>query len=279
MTIHAQTVEKLASQRVHADADLVVGVVAGRTRLRRLHQRGAAKIRLPRLGCDPLEAVLINTAGGLTGGDRIGWRVAVGDGAAAVVTTQASEKVYRAAVGRAEVEVRLDVASGARLAWLPQETIVFDRASFRRHLDVELAADARLLLAETTVFGRTAMGERVRQGLFRDRWRVRVGGGLVHAEDFAIGPDVETQLGWTATLGGAAAMATVLLISSGVEALVDPARAIIGDEGGVSAWTVAGSGKLLARLYAVDSYLLRKRLMPLLALLNEGAALPKAWSL
>ena len=75
----------------------------GRTRIGRLYQEGAAKIRMPRTSADPLEAVLINTAGGLTGGDRLDWAVDVGDGASATVTTQACEKVYRAASDGAEV--------------------------------------------------------------------------------------------------------------------------------------------------------------------------------
>ena len=279
MNSHALTAEPLSSQRVDAEAELVVGVVAGRTRLRRLHQQGAAKIRLPRLGRDPLEAVLINTAGGLTGGDRLAWRVALGEGSTAVVTTQASEKVYRAASGQAEIDVRLDVAAGAALAWLPQETILFDRSALSRRLEVDLAPGARLLLAETTIFGRTAMGETVRQGLFRDRWRIRSGDRLVHAEDFAVGPEAAVSLASKASLAGDAAMATVLLIASDLEALVEPARRVIGEDGGVSAWSVGGTGKLLARLHAPDGYLLRKRLMPLLALLNDEAPLPKAWSL
>ena len=185
----------------------------GRTRLRNLFQDGAAKIRMPRSEHDPLEAILINTAGGLTGGDRLGWDIDIGAAASAVITTQASEKIYRAASGRAEVAVRLSVAAGGRLAWLPQETIMFDRAAFLRRLDVELAPGAEALIAEATVFGRTAMGERVERGIFRDRWRLAVAGRLVHAEEFAVGPLVHAVLAAPAVLGGARAMATVLLVS------------------------------------------------------------------
>jgi urease accessory protein len=269
----------LASQRVDGEARLAVGRVEGRTRLRRLHQRGAAKIRLPRAAEDPLEAILINTAGGLTGGDRIVWHVEAGAGAKAVATTQASEKVYRSASGLSNVTVRLAAGEGASLAWLPQETILFDRSALSRRLDADLAPGARLLLAETTVFGRTAMGETVTQGLFRDRWRVRVAGRLVHAEDFCIGPDAAQGLAAKTGLGGAAAMATALLISDDAELILDEVRDIIGDAGGASFWTANGTGKLLARLVAIDGYALRKRLMPLLALLNGRASLPKAWSL
>jgi urease accessory protein len=268
--------ERLKPQRVAAHGALTVECRAGRTRLARLYQEGAAKIRLQR---DPLEAVLINTAGGLTGSDRVRWDIEVGPNVSAIVTTQASEKVYRASEGHAEVLVRLAVGESSRLAWLPQETIMFDRAAFRRRLDVGLADGASALIAEATVFGRSAMGETVEQGEFRDRWRVTAGGRLVHGEDFAIGPEVSALLKGRAVLSGAAAMATVLLVSEEAETWLDAVRQIIGEEGGASAWSVGGTGKLLARLHAGDGYRLRKRLVPLLGLLNGQAGLPKCWSL
>ena len=217
--------------------------------------------------------------GGLTGGDRLAWEVDVGAGAAAVITTQACEKVYRASSGHAGVRVGLNVGEGARIAWLPQETIVFDRSAFARTLDVDLAPGAEALLLEATVFGRLAMGERTTHGRFHDRWRVRRRGELIHAEDFRIGPDIAGTLGRPAVADGAAAVATVLLVSPRAEDLLDRVRGIVGDDGGVSAWSVGGSGKLLARLRAGDGYSLRKRLVPLVELLNGRAGLPKLWSL
>jgi urease accessory protein len=269
----------LDAQRVSARGELGVLQSGGRTRIDRLYQEGAAKIRMPRTVGDPLEAVLINTAGGLTGGDRLDWSVTVGDHASATVTTQACEKIYRAASGIAKVACHMTVGAGGRLAWLPQETIVFDNSAFRRTIEVDLAAEAQALIVEATVFGRRAMGERVERADFADRWRVRRDGRLVHAEDFAVGPKAGGQLAAPPALGDATCVATVLVLSSDAEQLLDAARAVIGDAGAASAWTVAGSGKLLARLIAKDSYALRKRLIPLIELLNGRAGLPKVWTL
>lgn len=266
-------------QRVAAVGHLAVRRAAGRTRLARLYQEGAAKIRMPAVAADPFEAVLINTAGGLTGGDRLAWRVEVDDGAAATITTQACEKIYRSAHGRADVVCTMRVGCDAGLAWLPQETIVYRKAALARRFEVDLAPGARLLMAEATVFGRLAMGETVEGGDFRDRWRVRRDGRLVHAEDFAVGPDIAATLSRSAAAGGASAMATVLLIDDEPARHLEAARSILGDRGGASAWTVGGSGKLLARLVERDSYCLRRRLVPLLGLLNGKAGLPKTWSL
>jgi urease accessory protein len=268
-----------AAQRVAGQGRLFCGMRDGRTRLQRLYQDGSAKIRMPLVQGDPLEAVLINTAGGLTGGDRLGWAIEVGDGASASITTQACEKVYRAAADHVEAKVNLRVGTGGRIAWLPQETIVFDRAAFARRLDVELAEGAEALILEATLFGRLAMGERTANGSFHDRWRVRQGGALIHAEDFRIGLDIAARLERAAVAGGATAVATLLLVAPQAERLLEPARDIIGDQGGASFWSVARSGKLLARLYAGDGYQLRKRLVPLVELLNGRAGLPKLWSL
>lgn len=267
------------AERVEAHGALGVVVKAGRTRLERLYQEGAAKIRMPATAGDPLQAVLINTAGGLTGGDRLDWTVNVGEGASATVTTQACEKVYRASFGVAEVGCRLSVGAGGRLAWLPQETIVFDNSAFRRTIEIDLAAGAEALVLEAAVFGRKAMGETVRQARFRDRWRVRREGRLIHAEDFAVGPEVGEQLASPAALGHATAFATVLLLADDAERKLDAVRAIIGEAGGASYWQTNGSGKLLARIMAEDSYTLRQRLIPLVELLNGQAGLPKVWTL
>lgn len=265
-------------QRVAARGELIVRMRDGQTRVERLFQEGAAKIRLPARDGGPLEAILINTAGGLTAGDRIGWRIEARDGASLAVTTQACEKVYRASGGHAEVTCRIAVGTGARLAWLPQETIVFDRSEFSRRLDIEVARDAEVLLVEAAVFGRHAMGESVGIATFRDRWRVRAGGRLVHAEDFAIGPDVAATLAKQAAFGGAQAFATILLVAPDAGARLDAARAIVGDSGGASFWKVGETGKLLARLIATDGYTLRERLAPLVTMLNGRAGLPKTWT-
>jgi urease accessory protein len=123
------------------------------------------------------------------------------------------------------------------------------------------------------------MGETVDRGEFRDRWRIRRDGRLIHAEDFAIGPEIAATLDRSAATAGATALATVLLVDDEPGRHLDAARDIIGDGGGASAWSVGGSGKLLARLVGQDGYSLRKRLMPLLVLLNGRAGLPKTWSL
>ncbi len=265
-------------QRVDASGKLSVKHLAGRSRLGRLYQEGAAKIRLPRTVGEPLEAVLINTAGGLTGGDRLSWEIEAGIGASVSITTQACEKLYRAGSGEARIDCRLDVAAGASLAWLPQETIVYEGSALRRRVEADLAPGARALILEATLFGRAASGESVREARFRDRWRIRLDGRLIHAEDLAIEGDPQSILARSATAGGAKAIATLLLVGADAERHLDAARTILGQEGGASFWSVGGTGKLLARVAARDGLALRARLVPLIELLNGQAGLPKIWT-
>ncbi len=248
----------------------------GATRLATLFQEGCAKARLPAPlpGCDP-EVILINTAGGLAGGDRLQTRVALGEGAGAVVTTQACERVYRSTGAAARVSNGLNVAAGARLAWLPQETILFDGGRLDRTLEADIEGDGELVAVEAILFGRAAMGERVRCGALRDRWRIRRDGRLVFADDFRVEGAIDARTKRAATLYGALAMATVLYVGPEPERLLEPARAAIGPAGGASAW----DGKFLARLATPGGLELRRRLEPLLSILSPHQPLPKIWRL
>jgi urease accessory protein len=263
-------------QRVRGEGRLAVRRRGAGTQLHRLHQEGAAKIRLPRrTEHDDLEAVLINTAGGLTGGDRLRWRIDAEAGARAVVTTQACEKIYRSSEGPAEVEVSLGVGPGASIAWLPQETILFDRSRLHRRLGAELAADGTLLVLEATLLGRAAMGEVVRTGRFRDRWRIRREGRLVHAEDLLLDGDITEVTARAAALAGATAFASFLLVAPDTIQRLEPARRALGEQGGASCF----DGRLTGRVAAADGLALRRILLPLIAALRPGAPLPRVWTL
>ncbi len=260
-------------QRARGEGRIAVRAESGATRLSDLYQSGAAKVRLPRRSLAGAEAILINSAGGLTDGDRLAFHVAAEAGAALTVTTQSCERIYRSLGGRAEVDIRLTVGPGARLDWLPQETILFDRSSLERRLKADIAEDGTLLAVEAVIFGRTAMGESVGQGAFHDRWRIRRGGRIFFADDVAFRGDLAEQLRHNAILAGATATATLFYAGEDAERHVDAVRAALGERGGASAW----DGRLLARVVAVGSLELRRALVPAIAALRDGAPLPRPW--
>ena len=270
-------------QRAQGLGALSVKLAASATRIENLRQEGAAKLRFPSKTSAALEAVLINTAGGLTGGDRFAWDFAAGHGTALSLTSQACEKIYRAGSGHSEVSVSLSVGECASLAWLPQETIVYNDAALRRAIHADLAENASLILAESVIFGRTAMGETVITGSLADRWRIRSKGRLVHAEDLSLGPSPDESLAFSAIAGGGRALATLLCIGPDAEGKLEPLRLLFAAHSGqVSAGAshvaIGGTGKLLARIIAKDGISLRQVLAPALALLNGKAGLPKIWT-
>ena len=263
-------------QRAEGRGHLAAKLFDGRTRIRELYQEGAAKIRLPDTFDASMEAVIINTAGGLTGGDRMAWSVVAGAGTRIDVTTQACEKIYKASAGTAEVSTTIEVGAGARVDWLPQETILFDRASLSRLLDVDLDDSAEFLAVEAVLLGRKAMGEMMETGLFRDRWRIRRSGRLIHAEELRLSDGVAALAACQAVLGGRVAFATLLYTGPLAEAYLGKVRPLVeGAMGGASAW----SDKLVVRLAAPDGFSLRKILIPVISALRNGAPVPKVWNL
>ncbi len=199
----------------------------GQTRLADLEQSGSAKARLPRTHDAIPVAVLLNTAGGLTGGDHLEFDAEVGEGARAVVTTQAAERVYRSAEGAAHVENILRAGDNACLEWLPQETIVFDRAELTRSFSADLAPTASLLALESVVMGREAMGEVVHGLTFRDRWRIRRDGRLVFADETRIAGDAADILAGSATAAGGRAFATLVDCRPGAGEDLERARGLL----------------------------------------------------
>jgi urease accessory protein len=255
---------------------IALGVIAADGRTRRTHvgEEGSLRVRFPNTTAAECEAVVVNTAGGIAGGDRFELEVDVGPLAELVVTGAAAEKVYRAIGTAATMHVRLSVADGGALRWLPQETILFDRSQLNRSIDVELAEGASLLLAEAVVFGRSAMGESVAHGKLVDRWRVRRGGRLVFAEALRLDGGIADILARPAVANGAAAIATVLLApgSDDANAKVRALGEQFGGEVGISAW----NGIAVARLCARDGAVLRRDLVRLFAGLG-GGPLPRLW--
>lgn len=263
-----------AANRAVGSVSFAVKQVAGKTRRAEVHEAGSLRVRRPGAPAEELEAVLINTAGGIAGGDRFDLDIAAGKGTRVVVTTAAAEKVYRTLGPHSEISVKLDVADRAALAWLPQETILFDRARLSRTIDVSLAADARLFLAEAIVFGRSGMGEAVEEGTLFDRWRVRRRGKLIYAEGVRLDGGIAKRLGRTAVAKGGIAIATVLIVP-GHEAVVEKVRALQDEfigEVGASAW----NGIAAVRLCAADGAALRHDLVHVMTALR--GSLPRIWT-
>jgi len=249
------------------------------TVLDRLYQSGSLKARLFRP--EPrhcAEAVLLNTSGGLVGGDRLFHDIRWGPATHATVTTPACEKLYRAASCTATVQTVLNVAEGATAEWLPQEAIVFDRAMVKRDLQVRLAVGATFTGIESIVLGRAEMGETVQRVWLRDGWRIWRGDRLIYADAFNLGGDTSKLLARAPTLQGHLAFANLLHIGPRAEAELQRVRDFLADSRcicGASAW----NGMLSVRLVARDSATLRQAVARALGIVRGNLALPRVWQM
>lgn len=263
-------------QRATGELAVSARVRDGTTVLEGLRQAGCLKARFPRrLAADWMDVVMLNTSGGVAGGDRLDNRFDVRDGARVSIAAQAAERFYRSVPGSAPSQVRtkICVGAGAAAEWLPQETILFDRCAVDRVLEVELAVDAWFLGVESLVFGRAAMGESVAQASVRDLIRVRHDGVLRLHDAVRLEGEVAAALRRKAVADGAGAMATMVHVAPGVEARLDEVRAVLPDEAGASAW----NGMLIVRMLAATGAALRAAVVAVLQVLRGGRALPRVW--
>jgi urease accessory protein len=262
--------------RAEGSVRLAFAQAGGRTALAGLHQAGAARVRFPKpVAGEAPEAVLLNTAGGLTGGDLIDIKVTLAPGCEATVTSAASEKIYRTLGEPTKIKVDLHLGEGAACCWLPQPTILFDRSSLDRRTSVHMASSARLLAVEMLVYGRMAMGEHVRRGAIRDAWRVKRDGWMAFADTTRASGAIADMLGRSALLDGARAAAMVLYVAPDAEARLGEVRALLdgaADTAGASTW----NGILLVRGAAPNGRDLQRGLRPVIECLS-ARPLPRVW--
>ena len=246
----------------------------GRSGLADLYEGGGLRLRFPR-NAQTCEAVLVNTGGGIIGGDRAELAFEVDAGADAMITTQAAEKIYRAQNVAAEIALSLTAGAGARLEWLPQETILFEGAKLKRTFALDMAENARVTLLEATTFGRLAMGEDSINGMLADTWRLRRGGKLIYADNLRLDGALGATLDRKTCGNGARGTALFLHIAPEAESLVDLARECLSNAPcawGASAW----NGLLAIRLLSAQPENIRAALVPLLETLR-GRAAPRVW--
>jgi urease accessory protein len=228
------------------------------------------------------EAVLVNTAGGVAGGDRLQFSVTALGGASIAVTTQAAEKMYRALDQPARINTQLIVGDAARLAWLPQEMIVFNHARFCRRTEIEISPGSELLALECLVLGRAARGEKLSAGAIIDTWQVRKNGRLQWSDTLRLTDDVFVHLFRKPLLWDASALATLLYFGPDIEQRLQLVRSLSASFDCHCGATLAG-GMLIARLAAWSSFELKSALSNLLQEIGKESSpgpfrVPKMWS-
>ena len=270
-------------QRARGACRITLGNSEKSTRIMDLYQKSPMRVLFPRTsGATVEEAVLVNTSGGVAGGDQLQTNVTAMEGASIVITTQAAEKVYRALKESAQILTTLKASDSARLAWLPQETIVFNRARLSRATHIEITSGAELLALEWLVLGRAAYGEKLAAATITDCWRVVKDGRLVWAENFRITDDVLPHLGRQALLSDCTAVATLVYSGTASGARLELLRDLASSLECHSGATLVG-GLMVARFAARTSYDLRTSVRSVLQQCAKGFArgpfqVPRMWS-
>jgi urease accessory protein len=270
-------------QRAEGSCRIVLGSSEKGTRVMDVHQKSPIRVLFPRTpGATLGEAVLVNTSGGVAGGDRLQTHVTAMEDATIAITTQAAEKVYRALKESAHILTVLKTRDAARLAWLPQETIVFDHARVSRQTHIEIMSGAELLALEWLVLGRAAHGERLSAGTVTDHWRIVKNGRLVWADSFRITDNVVPHLSRKVLLSDCTAIATLVYFGAELAARVELVRDLASSFGCQSAATLVG-GLMVARFAARTSSDLRAALRNVLQHFGNGSSkgpfqVPRMWS-
>ncbi len=274
-----------AHQRVDGEARIAFRLGAyERTMLADLYQRAPCRVMFPATESDePIQAVLLTTSGGLTGGDRTRVAASIGPGARATLTTQAAEKIYRAlpGAGDAIVQVDLEVGAAAWAEWLAQETIVFEGSRLRRQFTAHVAPTGKLLAVESIVFGRTAMGEQFDTGLLHDGWRISRGGKLTWLDALHLEGNVRALRSAPFGFGTSVACSTVVYVGADAQQQLTAARRILG-QCPLPCGATSLDGTMIARVMADDAVELRATVMQLLAGIRDAAAglparVPRVW--
>jgi urease accessory protein len=270
-------------QRADGGCRIVLGGSEKGTRIMDLYQKSPTRVLFPSTPGDRVqEGVLLNTSGGVAGGDRLEANVTAKEGASIAITTQAAEKVYRALTESAYILTTLRVRDTAKLAWLPQETIIFNRARIFRETRVDVTSGTELLALEWLVLGRAAHGEKLVAGTVTDRWRVLKDGRLIWADSFRITDEVLPHLSCKALLADCASVATLIYFGAELVTRLELLRDLGPSVECHCAATLVG-GLVVARFAARTSYDLKTALRNVLQEFGSGLdkgpfRIPRMWS-
>ena len=228
------------------------------TSIHDLYQSGALKVLIPKSKSKYAEAVLINTGGGIVGGDNLSIEVEAAKKTNTWITTQASEKVYKSSSEQSILNTKVTLEDNSTLFWCPKETILFHNSKLIRNLDFDIKTSSKLLIIENIVFGRLASGELNADCFFSDHWRIKRDEKLIFAENFLF-EDKKTMYRKT-NLGNYRSLLNIMYLSKDSKNFLNKMRNIISSEsifGEASHWNDFISLRALAK-NPIELKLLRK---------------------
>ena len=248
---------------------------AGQSKIKNLFQQGSTRALFPRRA-NGLECIIINTSGGLTGGDEFSNSIKCEDQSNITVTTQGCERIYKSGDGSAAiVENKIELKNAACIRWLPQETIFFDHGRITRKLKVNLSSEAEALIVEPVIFGRIAMGETDISGYFDDKIEVCVDDKIAFLDKTRLSGNISEILKRQAVADGSTATAIIIFKSKKAKSFLKNFKDRLNNQSGAS---LISEDFLVARFIAPTGYELRQMLVPIITEITDKN-LPKTWRL
>ena len=240
-------------------------------------QKGSSKALIPNTHNDYKQIVLINTAGGITGGDKfcIGLEL---DNSKICGSTQAAEKIYKGDIKEGKIDLDINLKNNSTLFWLPKEMILFNNCNLKRQINVNLSTNSNLLMSESTIFGRTAMKETFSNGNYKDFWKIFIGKKLIHVEATKSEGNIEEFLSKAATFNNNCAINITIGIGKRILENADKIKNNLLKNNEIISEMSIWDEKLVIRTISQDSYHLGFAIKKILFYFFNGN-IPKVWSL
>ena len=254
-----------------------INVKINNNEINRFYQSGSAKVFYPKSSQKFKELVLVNTAGGMTSGDNFDYDFEIVNKSNIFLTTQTAERVYKGLNEKAKIKISLTVNDTSNLFWIPQELILFNNCNFDRNIKVNLSPNSNFVLAETTILGRTAMGEYLENGYFNDNWRINVNKNLIHAEALNLNGNIKETLSNIASANDGVAISNIFIYGKKLLSHQNTLPEILKNTETVLLSHSIWNDKILVRMVARDAYDL-KSIQKKLILLLANNNIPRVWN-
>ncbi len=239
-------------------------------------QSGCCKILNPKNYNEFKELVLINTSGGITCNDNIEINAVINNSQLSVCT-QAAEKIYAGIGDPARVEININL-NNSTMYWLPKELILFDNSKLRRNININISDNSNLIFCETTIFGRKAMSEKIKNISFSDQWKIYSNSSIKHFESINIKGSTIDNFNNNYTFSNQSSLSTILIFGDIVHQLESVLRKVRKNLGNHYCEMTKFNDKIIIRSLADDNYDLKKTLNFIMKnVINDK--LPKSWNL
>ena len=239
-------------------------------------QSGCCKILNPKNYNEFKELVLINTAGGITCNDNIDINANINNSKLSICT-QAAEKIYAGIGDPARVEININL-NNSTMYWLPKELILFDNSKLRRNININLSGNSNLIFCETTIFGRKAMSEKIKNISFSDQWKIYSNSSIKHFEAINIKGSTIDNFNNNYTFSNQSSLSTILIFGDIVHQLESVLRKVKKNLGNHYCEMTKFDDKIIIRCLADNNYDLKKTLNIIMKnVINDK--LPKSWDL